>query len=282
MANIALPADEWVLLPITKSAFIHHRSGKGLVIYCQSPNEPSDFLAFDDSTLGKVVPVGMVVDGEFIYARSLNQPSVIVVSNRESSGSPDGSFSGLRARNVQDYNESNKKLGTQWEASRRVTSVGSGVKLFSIMKVGSNYPIDLKSRILGATGSGVIGRAYELYPEDIASYGTPDPWYNMRFDLADPSVNQPEVKLYTEAQVAFVGGVPASTFATLARKRGADLIGETNSQNQAKGFIAQPTGSNRIIYQDKIVLLEIESLDAQNIGARLEVYEGGLDLPLNQ
>ena len=194
----------------------------------------------------------------------------------------EAAFKGLRALNIQFYDESNKKLGLQWEASRRITGVANGAKLYSVIIVGSNNPIDLKSLVLGATGSGVIGRIYELQPEDIDTLGTPDPWYNMRFDLADPRVNQPDTQLYVEAEVTFAGGVPASTFATDARKRGADLISETSSLNRVKGFLAQSTGSNRIIYQDKIVLLEIESLDAdQNISARLEIYEGGLDLPNN-
>ena len=197
MANIDLPANEWVLLPITKAAFIRHRSGKGLVIYCQSPNEPSDFLAFDDSTLGKVVTVDMVVDGEFIYAKSLNQPSVIVISSRESSSSPDGLFSGLRAMNVQFYDESNKKLGKQWEASRIVTASG-GQQFLTILKTGSKT-VALKKREFVYSG---VGLTANIYINPAYTSGTPDPIYNMR-----PFYGAPETQLLVGASISNKGSL---------------------------------------------------------------------------
>lgn len=287
---IELTQGVWTELPINKAGLIRHKSGKGQVIYCIFPEPPSvavkDVALIDGSVLGQKVPIDGVPDGMKVYALAFESNCFVSVTPLQPSTMPDGVNSGERAINVQFYDETNKKLGSQWEASRRVTGVGEGDKLYSVIKVGSTYPIDLKSRALGATGGGVIGRIYELFPEDIASYGTPDPWYNMRFDLADPEMSQPDTKLYVASgsgnQVTFTGGVPASTFATAARKRGADLFEEANQQNQGKGFNLKAAGSNRIIYQDKIALLEIESLDAnQSVSARLEQFEGFLDLPLS-
>lgn len=282
---IELPPGQWVELPITKAGVIRHKSGKGRVVYCKFPSVPSsqiiDVAIVDESVLGKIVRVDGVLDGHKVYAFAINDACNISVTNVQSGTAPDGSYSGERAVNIQFYDESNKKLGSQWEASRRVLNVAKGAKLYSVIKIGSTYPIDLKSRSLGATGAGVIGRLYELFPEDIQSYGAKDPWYNMRFDLGNPALYQPDTELYLASNIVFSGGQTAADFATAARKRGADLYEETNSQNQGTGFTIKLAGSNRIFYQDKIALLEIESLDAdQNISARLEMFEGYLDLPI--
>lgn len=285
MNVIQLTPGQWYELPITKAGVIRHKSGKGRVIYCQFPSVPStqiiDVSLFDESILGEKVRIDGVLDGHKVYALSINDFCKISVTKTQPSTAPDGAYSGERAINIQFYDESNKKLGSQWEASRRVVGVADGAKLYSIIKIGSTYQVDLKGRSLGATGSGVIGRIYELFPDDIESYGSKEPWYNMRFDLANPALYQPETELYLASNVVFSGGQTAADFATIARKRGADLYEETTDQNQGTGFAIKLVGSNRIFYQDKIALLEIESLDAaQNISARLEIFEGYLDLPI--
>ena len=55
MPNISLTANEWVLLPIVKAAAIRHRSGKGNVIYVQSPDVPTDAVAFDNTIQGESI-----------------------------------------------------------------------------------------------------------------------------------------------------------------------------------------------------------------------------------
>lgn len=279
-----LTLNTWVPIA-TNDAHVLQSGGIGKAVYQVSATEPAPYA--DDQPVYNVTTNKTSFEyrnsqeGLTLWAWLVNGDAKVSVTPLLNSGIPDGAYKGFRAQNVQSYDESNKKLGTQWEASRRIVAATLGGKYYSIIKVGSTYPIDLKSRVIGATGAGVIGRIFELQPSDITAYGTPDPWYNMRFDLANPAVNQPDTKLYVESAVTFAGGKTGATLATLARKRGADLIGETNAQNQAKGFLPQATGSNRIIYQDKIALLELESLEAaQNISARLEIYEGGLDLPL--
>lgn len=72
----------------------------------------------------------------------------IVRSYAYGEASPEGLYTGLRAETQQTYDEANKKNGTQWEESRRVTGVTLGQKLYSIIRTGT-MPIDLKSRELG-------------------------------------------------------------------------------------------------------------------------------------
>ncbi len=72
---------------------------------------------------------------------------------------PEALFSGDRAMPVQFYDEVNKKRGTQWEASRLVTIASNAPanNVYSIIRTGSK-PVDLKSRVLGYSGLGVVGR----------------------------------------------------------------------------------------------------------------------------
>ena len=59
------------------------------------------------------------------------------------------------------------------------------------------------------------------------------------------------------------------------------FFAEGNTSNQSKGSVGNSYGSGWIIEPNKEILLEIESLEAaQNISARLELYNGLLDLPL--
>lgn len=184
--------------------------------------------------------------------------------------------SGIGGVIVQFYDEVNKKRGKQWEISRLIPNTSAGQKIYSLMVIGPNYPVDLKARVLGATGGGVVGRVYFVEPEDIASFGTPDRWFNMRTVLNKTGV-QPQTKIYSAGQYTFTQGRTEADFATTANKAGADSHVLTNSQNQGKGTVPIPVGSNRILDQELLILFEIESYDTQNVTAALEMYEGGLD-----
>ena len=177
-------------------------------------------------------------------------------------------INGLKAICTQSYREMNAKRGNEWEASREVPSTSNG------QKVGSTHPIDLKARVIASNGIGVIGRIYEIQDSDV-TLGTPDPWYNFRFDIT----TQPDAKLYAGANITFI--TPVASLAVAANKRGADIVFRSNSQNNAKGIPLTSQGANRIIYQDRLALLELESLDAQAqfIQAYLEIFEGELDYP---
>jgi hypothetical protein len=145
----------------------------------------------------------------------------------------------------------------------RVTGVALGQKLYSIIKTGV-MPIDLKSRELGFTGNGVIGRIYVGFTP--VTLPAPDPVYNLRYGG----------QAVRDFEIYSIPTAPTS----LGTKIGADLIIEGNTANQSKGLPLKPVGSGRILdLPNTEYLLEIESLDTQNISARLELYNGWLDLP---
>ena len=195
--------------------------------------------------------------------------SSVVRSYSYGEASPDGLHTGLRAETQQTYDEANKKNGTQWEASRRLVGATAGQKFYSIIKTGL-MPVDLKSRELGYTGNGVIGRIYIGFTP--VTLPTPDPVYNMR--KGGEAARDFELYAITSPPAAW------ATQENLGTKIGADLILEGNTANQSKGSSIKPIGSNRILsLPNTDYLLEIESLDAQNISARLEIYNGWLDLP---
>lgn len=173
---------------------------------------------------------------------------------------------GLRANCVQFYDEMNKKRGRQWEASREISGT-LGSKHYSILKAGSVYPVDLKSRVLSATGEGIIARVYNITSANYTG-GTQDAVHNMR-----PSIG---VVLGAQLLTGFTLTTPVANLT----KRGADLSLRVNSQGAQGGFTPAGFGSNRFIEPNEQILLEIESLGVQTIFARLEFYEGGLDFPL--
>lgn len=158
-------------------------------------------------------------------------------------------------------NEANKKNGTQWEVSRRLVGASIGQKFYSIIKTGA-MPVDLKRRGLGYTGDGVIGRIYVGFTP--VTLPAPDPVYNLRDGIQAVR----DFELYS------IATAPAD----LGIKIGADLILEGTSSNQGKGKPLTPVGSGRILDPNTEYLLEIESLDAQNISDRLEMYNDWLDL----
>lgn len=177
---------------------------------------------------------------------------------------------GVNAFIIQFYNEVNKKRGLEWEASRSIPFTAVGDKVYSVISVGAEY-VDLKSRILGATGGGVIGRAYRISAIDV-ELGTPDKWYNYNSAIT----GQPLTGLYAGGEITFL--TPVIDLAVEANKLHADIFAITNVQNQGKGFTPTTFGGNHILNPDDVVLLEIESFDAtQTATAKIDIYEGGLD-----
>lgn len=171
---------------------------------------------------------------------------------------------------IQFYNEVNKKRGLEWEASRSIDFASKGDKVYSVISVGAEY-VDLKSRILGATGGGVIGRAYRISASDV-TLSTPDKWYNYNSSIA----GQPLTGLYAGSEITFI--TPVVNLAVEANKLHADIFAITNEQNQGKGFTPTTFGGNHILNPNDVVLLEIESVDSsQTATAKIDIYEGGLD-----
>ena len=171
---------------------------------------------------------------------------------------------------IQFYNEVNKKRGLEWEASRSIPFASVGDKVYSVIAVGAEY-VDLKSRILGATGGGVIGRAYRISASDI-TLGTPDKWHNYNSAIT----GQPLTGLYADSEITFL--TPVVDLAVEANKLHADIFAITNVQNQGKGFTPTTFGGNHILNPNDVVLLEVESFDAtQTATAKIDIYEGELD-----
>lgn len=170
-------------------------------------------------------------------------------------------INGLRAVTTQTYDEVNKKKGTQWEASRLLTLAGEASAL-SIILTGDS-PVDLKSRVLGYTGVGLVGR---IFKDPVYTGGTLDPWYNLNTGVAGQPLSQ--------LLVGFTLTSPGTQI-------GAEIHGIGPASNQSMGSTPHEFGSNRVLEPNTAYLLEIESLDplSQDVTARIEMYEGGLDFP---
>lgn len=175
---------------------------------------------------------------------------------------PPGAFEGYRAINVQSYDESNRKLGSQWGASRRILAATAGGKYYSIIKT-RTIPLDLKARIFSYTGDGLIARFYTGFtPQTLP---TAEPVYCKR----------PARPAFRDFDLYAIAAAPAS----LGNRWSEDLFLEGSTSNQSKGVASIAAGQGWIIDPNTEVLLEIESLSAQNISATLSMFNGLLDLP---
>lgn len=134
---------------------------------------------------------------------------------------------------------------------------------YSIIKT-RTLPVDLEARFFTFTGEGLIARFYTGFTP--VTLPSPDPVYSLR--PGQPAFRDFDIYAVT---------APAS----LGTKWAADIFAEGNASNRSKGSVGASYGSGWIIDPNQEILLEIESLEAsQNIGARLEMYNGLLDLPL--
>lgn len=169
---------------------------------------------------------------------------------------------GLLAITVRFYDDANKKNGTQWGASRRITGVTNGQKLYSIIKT-RDLPVDLKAREFSYTGNGLIARFYTGFTPVVLP--AEEDVFNLR--PANPAAR--DFSLYAVSAPASLGTLWSY-----------ELFVEGNTSNQGRGNPDVQKGYGWIIDPDTEVLLEIESLGAQNISATLIMYNGELDLPL--
>lgn len=169
---------------------------------------------------------------------------------------------GLRANTVQFYDEINKKRGLQWEASRLVT-LAAGATSYSIIKTGAQTA-DLKQRAFAFDGVGITA---SIYKSPTYTGGTPGVLYNFRTGTLTPPLTQ----LIVEPTVTNNG-----------TKCGADIFAIGPLSNQSKGQNLTLFPGNRILEPNTTYLLTFTSRDtnaSQNVAARIEFYEGGLDYP---
>lgn len=169
---------------------------------------------------------------------------------------------GERALNVQFYDESNKKLGSQWTAARRLTGATSTSKYYSILKT-RTLPLDLKARVFSYTGTGLIANFYNGF--SAVTLPAPEPVYSLR----------PTRPAFRDFDLYALAAPPAD----LGTLWASPLVLEGPAQIQGKGSPNAVVGTGWIIDPGEEILLEIISLDSQNISATLSMFNGKLDLP---
>lgn len=284
LQNIALTGDDWVSInssasiPVGKPICVQLKTNY-MILLQQSSTKPDansktgillSNIFKNDST--KIISSECLE----IWAKCANsgetseinvQPmdaGAILPEGQNPVHTPSEIYSGKRAVNVQFYDESNKKLGSQWEASKRITNAALNQKFYSVIKT-RTLPVDLKSRFFTFTGIGVIARFYSGFTP--VTLPAPEPIFSLR----------PGQPAFRDCDIYTLATAPTS----LGTKWAADIFAEGNASNQAKGSTGDSYGSGWIIEPNQEILLEIESLSAaQNISARLELYNGLLDLPL--
>lgn len=178
-------------------------------------------------------------------------------------------INGLRAICVQPYDEMNKKTGRQWAASRIVLdappstgAINSTGVYYSVIKTGVN-PVDLKSREFAHNGTSLIA---DIFENPTYTGGTADTIYKA-CGIADTTT---DVELLTGITLTDEGDMFAPSIYILG----------PDSQ-QSKGAPNALYGSNYILAANTSYLLKFYSTDTQNqdIAARIEFYDGGLDVP---
>lgn len=181
-------------------------------------------------------------------------------------GTPKGVYSGTRAETVQFYDEANKKNGSQWTASRRLTGVAAGAKFYSILKT-RTLPLDLKQRVFSYTGTGLIARFYTGFTPQVL----PAP-------VAEVFSLRPGKSAIRDFDLYVLAAAPAS----LGTKWASDIFLDGNTQVQGQGATQVAGGYGWIVEPNQEILMEVESTDTQVqiISATLAMYNGFLDLPL--
>lgn len=171
---------------------------------------------------------------------------------------------GVAAVVTQDYSEANAKNGVQWEISRRLTGVASGARNTSIILTG-DLPVDLKSRVFGYTGDGLFADIYE------------SPTYTGGTEVGNTPYNMSRINPATKQFKVLTG----FTLTDDGVQCGATIYALGPRATASQGLSPRPFGANRILEPNTAYLLTFTSLDTQpqDIMARLDMYEGTLDMP---
>ena len=182
---------------------------------------------------------------------------------------PQGLFSGLRAMTVQNYIESNSKLGTQFEAGLSFTSILNGVypaNASRLIFVTGSKPVIVKDRTVYFNGVRLTSRVYkntdytggssiQVFNRNDAGYAVPT-----------------TVQIFAGATINDIGeefGAPSF------------VLGSTGIGNVQIGSYAAP-GLERILAPNRVYCLENINGDAVafDLCGYLTWYEGDPDLPL--
>ena len=178
-------------------------------------------------------------------------------------------LNGFKALCIQSYDEMNKKRGVQWSASRLISGAppstgvlnSTGV-YYSIIKTGS-VAVDLKSREFAHNGTSLIA---DIFVNPVYTGGSPDPVYNT-CGIASTTT---DVELLTGFTLTDEGTQFAPSIYVLG-----------SASQQSKGNNNALYATNYILAPNTSYLLKFYSTDTQNqdIAARIEFYDGGLDVP---
>lgn len=186
---------------------------------------------------------------------------------------PAGLYTGYNAATFQDYNEANKKHGTQFSASRRIPTAAQNVHALSIIKT-TNKPIDLKKREFACSGDGVIA---DIFENPVYTGGVEDPVFNSNGIV----VQDFDFQLLTGFTITGGVGTGATFPAGYGTKFSDTLYVIGSKSTQGKGVPSALYGSNYILAPNTSYLLVFYSIDAaaSDVAVRIEGYNGYLDFP---
>lgn len=178
-------------------------------------------------------------------------------------------INGLKAFCTQTYDEMNKKRGLQFSASRIIIGAPAstgGVNAtgvyYSVIRTGS-LPVDLKRREFAYSGTSLIA---DIFESPTFTGGVVETVYNSN-GMVDHTF-----------EFHLLSGI---TLTSEGVKFSSPVYALGSASQQGKGSNNALYGSNYILAPNTDYLLKFYSTDtqAQNIAARIEGYEGLLDVP---
>lgn len=273
MADIVV-TDEWQALSVLSGFAIGTQvklQNKGTVNcwFLEStvqPDQNSIVGGLITSIVGSTPSKTVKPESEEIWLRTPKGYTVTLFVQEGSGDSgepaPEGLYVGLRAMNVQSYEESNIKLGLQFEASKNFGDIPTGGVLNSIIRTGST-PVSLKKRSVSFTGEGVQG---EIFINPTFTGGNIETYQNAT--TISPVVGLTQI----------ITGITLQDEGTLVF---APVYAFGNASNQGKGGVLTLIEPEHILAPNTDFLFRLTSLDSstQKIASHLTWYEGELDLP---
>lgn len=269
ISNLWENLNELLGIPIGTPLLISVTSSQGGYLFVGTDAPTKDVEGFVlEGLFGTRTAVNVGVTTSPIWVRGGMRLNVHEVKEDSISGA----LSGTQAITIQTYDESNKKAGVQYAASRFL-SMTQGQYVYSIIKTGDK-PVDLKKREFAYTGNGLV--AY-MFKNPTYTGGTLDSIRNMTDINPVPS------------GIELIAGITIPTPTTLPTHTGANAPlewGEIFAEptyaigpqtNQTTGSVNQAYASNRILAPNTEYLLVIYSRSTQEVSPRLEWYEGELD-----
>lgn len=274
---LQLTTNDWISvnsvlgIPVGTYLKIYNNSNKGCYLF-KGTQPSNDYIG--GALLTPVFNFGSIyechTDSAELWVRGIG--GLLAVETGVDTSVPAGLYTGYNATTFQDYNEANKKHGTQFSASRRIPTAALNVHNLSIIKT-TNKPIDLKKREFACSGDGVIA---DIFENPVYTGGVEASVFNSNGMVAQDF----DFQLLTGFTIT--GGVgTADTFpANYGTKFSDTLYVIGNKSNQGQGLPSALYGSNYILAPNTSYLLIFYSLEAANdIAVRIEGYNGYLDFP---